>query len=188
MESRKRKVLSSEEALRDIEQFIDDGLNDGDSDDDDDDDLYELVDRGEFEEHMRDGLEDIGGDAISTEINDEDGGEMEVLDKVSGERVDIAAAIGFEIVERTQAENVQQREKVKRPKRKLTKYKLVNSLDAALDEENYKELNLSESDTIHVGYLGSCKKMKKHLSSGVRRSQHSREGRTVIMSLQRNQE
>eukprot|EP00112_Aurelia_sp_Birch-Aquarium-sp1_P021631 Seg5874.2 transcript_id=Seg5874.2/GoldUCD/mRNA.D3Y31 product="hypothetical protein" protein_id=Seg5874.2/GoldUCD/D3Y31 len=88
---------------------------------------------------------------------------MEVLDKVSGERVDIAAAIGFEIVERTQAENVQQREKVKRPKRKLTKYKLVNSLDAALDEENYKELNLSESDTIHVGYLGSRKKKETEL-------------------------
>ena len=134
MERRKRKVLSSEEALRDIEQFIDDDRSDDDNNDDDD--LCELLDEDEFVKHMRARLEETGGDAVSAEIGGKDGEEMEKQNKVCGESVEITAAVGFEIVERTPAESVQQKKQVGQPKRKLTKYKLVNSLDAALNEEN----------------------------------------------------
>ena len=109
MESRKGKVLSSDEALRDIEEFIDDNQSDNDNNDILYDDLYELLDQDEFQEHIRARLEETGGDAVSTAIGGKYGEEMEEQNKVSGESMEISSAVPFEIVKRTPAESVQQK-------------------------------------------------------------------------------
>ena len=132
MDSRKRKVLSSDEALKEIERFVED------SESDEEDDLNELCDPDEFRQHIRD---DLVGSVDESSAAEEQGN------------------VGFEITESNVAEDEEDdTSHAKHPKRKLTKNKLVNSIDSALNEGNYRELILPENDEIHVGYLGSRKK------------------------------
>ena len=48
---------------------------------------------------------------------------------------------------------------ITRLKKILISKRLVNSIDAALDEVNYDQMRLTENNVIHTGYLGSAKKL-----------------------------
>eukprot|EP00112_Aurelia_sp_Birch-Aquarium-sp1_P021729 Seg5920.4 transcript_id=Seg5920.4/GoldUCD/mRNA.D3Y31 product="hypothetical protein" protein_id=Seg5920.4/GoldUCD/D3Y31 len=74
MESRKRKVVSSDEAFKEIERFL------YDSESDEDDDLHELYDEDEFQQHVR---EELVGSVKEIAVAEDEGN------------------VGFEITERT---------------------------------------------------------------------------------------
>ena len=53
-------------------------------------------------------------------------------------------------------------QKIEQPSKKkkiLTSKRLVNSINAALDEVNYDQMRLIDNDVTHTGYLGSAKKL-----------------------------
>ena len=53
-------------------------------------------------------------------------------------------------------------QKIEQPSKKKKIFiskRLVNSIDAALDEVNYDQMRLTENNVIHTGYLGSAKKL-----------------------------